>query len=201
MKKRVFALTLAAILIASLTAACKNAAPEPELPDNGEEYLTGAPELPDDAAPSPDPAPTPDESPSPDPDQTPDQDQVSDPSPGPQEPDPTPPAVDTITINGVEYRKDLDELDLSGLELGNGDIIPLSEMTALTSLELTNNQISDLAPLSGLNSLLFLFLESNLITDLTPLSGLNNLLLLDLYDNPITDWSPVAHIESVEGRP
>lgn len=52
------------------------------------------------------------------------------------------------------------------------DLTGLQRLTKLTSLDLSNNQISDLSPLSGLTNLRSLNLSHNRISDISPLAGL-----------------------------
>ena len=65
-------------------------------------------------------------------------------------------------------------------------------MTALESLGLDGNQITDLSPLSELISLIFLSLDNNRITDLSALSGLTRLQRLGLRFNQIVDIGPLV---------
>ena len=106
-----------------------------------------------------------------------------------------------ISIRGEQHRVSLTELDLSGRNLTNEDIVPLRHMRSLRTLRLDNNQISNLTSLSSLANLTELSLRNNNISDLTPLSGLSRLRHLDLRDNNITNWSPVDHVPTVLGRP
>jgi internalin A len=64
--------------------------------------------------------------------------------------------------------------DLTGLEFATG---------VLTTLDLSNNSISDLSPLSGLFGLTDLRLAQNSASDLSPLSGLWDLKILYLLAN------------------
>ena len=58
----------------------------------------------------------------------------------------------------------------------------IANMTALTTLILTHNQIGDLTPLANHPSLAKLYIRDNLIADFSPLDGLN---LIELeYDQP-----------------
>ncbi|WP_235006997.1 leucine-rich repeat domain-containing protein, partial [Listeria monocytogenes] len=71
--------------------------------------------------------------------------------------------------------------------------INFSDLPALTSLYLSDNQISDISSLSGLTSLTSLYLSDNQISDISSLSGLTSLTSLYLSDNQISD------ISSLEG--
>ena len=78
------------------------------------------------------------------------------------------------------------------------DLSPLSGLTDLTHLDLSDNLITDLSPLSGMTGLTSLYLGSsylggNRISDLSPLSGMTGLTHLDLQNNTfITDLSPLS---------
>ncbi len=69
------------------------------------------------------------------------------------------------------------------------DVSPLSELINLVRLDLPRNEIVDLSPLSGLAGLTELYLNANMISDVSPLAGLINLEWLDLRVNQIADLS------------
>ena len=52
------------------------------------------------------------------------------------------------------------------------DVTPLAGLTALTELDLYDNQIQDVAPLAGLTALRGLYIGHNPIQDVAPLAGL-----------------------------
>ncbi|MFN7524192.1 MAG: leucine-rich repeat domain-containing protein [Aphanizomenon sp.] len=58
-------------------------------------------------------------------------------------------------------------------------------LTNLTSLDLSENKISDIKPLSNLTNLTSLSLSGNKISDIKPLSNLTNLAYLYLAKNPL----------------
>ena len=74
----------------------------------------------------------------------------------------------------------------------------LAELTQLTELDLSDNEITDLTPLAELKELEKLDLASNQITDLTPLAELKELKGLYLQFNGITDVSPLAELAKLE---
>jgi Leucine-rich repeat (LRR) protein len=80
---------------------------------------------------------------------------------------------------------------------GISDVTPLTALTNLDTLALTNNQISDITPLAGLTNLTTLSLIDNQISDTTPLAGLTNLTNLGLMDNQISDLSPLAGLNNI----
>ena len=119
-----------------------------------------------------------------------------------------------LEINGLEYCKSLQVLDLSGniisgisslsglLDLRSLnlnmmvnliDISPLSGLTNLTSLEMYWNQISDISPLDSLVNLVKLDLGYNAVTDISALSGLTKMEELNLGENfKISDISALS---------
>ncbi|MDE2724458.1 MAG: leucine-rich repeat domain-containing protein, partial [Gemmatimonadota bacterium] len=103
-------------------------------------------------------------------------------------------------LTGLEFATRLTILDF-GAERVEGqsvnsnsisDLTPLSGLTDLTHLYLTDNDISDVTSLSGLPSLERLNLSSNSLTDLTPLSGLPSLRWLNLSSNSLTDLTSLS---------
>ncbi|MBL7152686.1 MAG: leucine-rich repeat domain-containing protein, partial [Phycisphaerae bacterium] len=68
---------------------------------------------------------------------------------------------------------------------------PLAALTALTALNLYNNEITDISPLNPLTALTSLYLADNQITDISPLNPLTALTSLDLAYNQISEISPL----------
>jgi len=112
-------------------------------------------------------------------------------------------------ITGLEFATNLASLNLGELfyywewppELRTNqieDISPLSGLTSLKSLDLSNNQIADISALSGLTALERLTLYDNQITDISALSGLTNLTSLDMEHNQITDVTPLSGLTSLK---
>jgi len=89
----------------------------------------------------------------------------------------------------------LTELWLSGNQIS--DLAPLANLSNLTHLQLSENQINDLTPLANLTNLRMLFLSNNQIHDLTPLANLTNLEDLWLYGNQVTDFTPLMELTSL----
>jgi internalin A len=110
-----------------------------------------------------------------------------------------PPELRTNQIQDISPLSGLTRL--KSLDLSNNqitDISALSGLTALESLAIYNNQIADISALSGLSNLTSLDLEHNQITDLTPLSGLTNITSLELSSNPITSTSALSTLTGLE---
>lgn len=72
-----------------------------------------------------------------------------------------------------------------------------NQLLSLTTLDLTNRQITNLAPLSALPQLQSLYLGQNQISDLRPLEYLTDLADLYLLDNQVTDLSPIANLQNL----
>lgn len=84
------------------------------------------------------------------------------------------------------------ELDISNNHIN--DLAPLSELKGLTTLIISDNQITDLGPLTKLTRLSFLNVLNNQVYDLDPLSDLICLSSLIVSNNQITDLSPIAKL-------
>ena len=81
-------------------------------------------------------------------------------------------------------------LSLRGTSIS--DISPLSGLTSLTWLSLSDNRISELSALSDLRSLTTLYLGRNSISELSALSGLSSLQVLDMDNNSISNLAPLV---------
>ena len=108
-------------------------------------------------------------------------------------------------LTGLEFAPRLTFMDF-GDEMVEGqsvnsniisDLTPLSGLTNLTHLYLTDNDITDVTPLSGLTGLEWLDLSFNCISDVTPLSGLTSLKTLLLSSNRFTDLTSLSGLTSL----
>ena len=112
-----------------------------------------------------------------------------------------------VTIAGQEYSSAETELDLSGQNLTDADLVSLGQMENLVSLNLEgNSQISDLTPLGNLTKLRSLELPCpSGISDLSPLSGLTELAAFRMVGNwnnsapanLVEDFSPLSNLTSL----
>lgn len=105
-------------------------------------------------------------------------------------------AVTAEQLTNVASATNLQNLHLSNCGLSS--IAPLSALTRLEVLDLSDNFISDLSPLSGCLSLKELRLGSNGISDASPLAGLTQLTLLELSDNQLEDAGVLEHCTAME---
>ena len=103
-------------------------------------------------------------------------------------------------LTGIEYASSLLELYLQKNANGNTvlDLSPLSGLTNLNRLGLSDNNISDISALSALKNLTTLLgLSGNNITDVSALSALKNLIYLELRRNNITDVSALSALKNL----
>ncbi len=100
-----------------------------------------------------------------------------------------------VAAAGVRSPEDVSEAHLAAitlLDLSSKDITSLKSgdfdgLTALTTLYLHKNSISDVSPLEHLTSLETLYLYENSISDISPLENLTALIKLTLSENSIKD--------------
>ena len=117
----------------------------------------------------------------------------------------TSPAV--ITIKGVMYSTELEELNLSELGLNDSDIMPLKHMENLTTLWLSWNNISDISVLKNLTDLATIVMtgiglgeniNANTVPlDISVLKDLINLKELYLEYNKINDISALENLTNL----
>ncbi len=99
--------------------------------------------------------------------------------------------VPTIhSLAGLEHATALDTLNLYGNQIS--DLSPLAGLTNLTFLNLGDNQVTDVAPLAGLTNLRWLSLWGNEVADVSPLAGLTDLTFLNLWGNEVAEVAPLA---------
>lgn len=65
--------------------------------------------------------------------------------------------------------------------------LPVAGLTALTGLNLPDNQVSDISAVAGLTALTLLGLSDNRISNISAVAGLTDLTWLRLYNNQISD--------------
>ena len=77
------------------------------------------------------------------------------------------------------------------------DMSPLSGLTKLVWIDLTENSISDISAVVGLTNLIGLELGNNSISDISAVAGLTNLEQLDLAENSLSDISAIAGLTNL----
>jgi Leucine-rich repeat (LRR) protein len=99
---------------------------------------------------------------------------------------------------GPLFRRDLSGLvDLICVGKEIKDLSGLEQAHNLTSLNPSDNQLSDIGPLASLTKLIGLFLGYNMIGDISPLASLTKLRRLHLGDNLISDLRPLVSLTNL----
>ena len=91
----------------------------------------------------------------------------------------------------------MQELDLSGNTFMQ-NLIPVSRLTNLRSLNISNTEISFLQPIQGLANLESLNISHTYISDLKPLKDMENLKYLNIMNTPIKDLSTLVNDGNIE---
>jgi hypothetical protein len=110
--------------------------------------------------------------------------------------DSDPGAATISNIDGLQFFKNLEYLDLSGHAVS--DLTPLAGLTKLTTLILTGNPVTDITPIQSLTSLKLLDLSGCTAPDYGPLEGLTNLEYLKLTDSTLVDVTPLAALSGLK---
>lgn len=100
-------------------------------------------------------------------------------------------------LTGLDQALNLETLLIQNQQIIT-DFSPLSALTGLKTLEISNSRFSDLSILSALTNLENLNLADNAIQNISDLSGLTNLSTLNLSNNQISDVSPLASLTNLE---
>ena len=105
-------------------------------------------------------------------------------------------AANIHSIEGLEHAIGLRTLDLSRNAALN-DLTPLSNLTQLQSLNLSQDNLVDISVLGNLTGLVGLELGLNAIRDIRALAFLDQLTSLGLYKNRVTDLRPLLGMSSL----
>ncbi len=100
------------------------------------------------------------------------------------------------SVAGLEHATALHTLYLRGNAIT--DVQPLARLTNLQTLSLWGNKVADASPLASLIRLRTLDMWGNAITDVSPLARLTNLQWIQLGDNDIADVSPLASLTNLQ---
>ncbi|MCG9128306.1 cadherin domain-containing protein [Candidatus Poribacteria bacterium] len=101
------------------------------------------------------------------------------------------------SLSGIEKAINLDTLIINNQSTLT-DFTPVSFLSDLSNLEISNSSFTNLTILSNLTNLQSLTLSGNEIQDITELAALTNLNTLDLSDNEITDFSPLFSLTNLK---
>ena len=91
----------------------------------------------------------------------------------------------------------MQELDLSGNTFMQ-NLIPVSRLTNLRSLNISNTEIGYLQPIQGLANLESLNISNTYISDLKPLQDMSNLKYLNIMNTPVKDLSALVNDSNIE---
>ena len=93
----------------------------------------------------------------------------------------------------------MSSLDLSGNQYMQ-NLVPVSRLTNLVNLNISNTEIARLDPIRGMSNLENLSLENTFINDLDPLAGMNQLRVLNIKNTPINNLESLvndSHLETI----
>ena len=77
------------------------------------------------------------------------------------------------------------------------DVAPISRLTNLEYLDLSNSKIDDISPLYGLHNLKSLNISNTKVSDLTPLASNKNLRELNIVDTKVESLTPLHDINAL----
>ncbi|WP_099221520.1 leucine-rich repeat domain-containing protein [Listeria costaricensis] len=103
------------------------------------------------------------------------------------------------SLEGLQYATNLKKLMISGYgTCGISDLSPISNLTSLETLSITEASISDLTPIAGLTNLTFLQLHDNKIEDISVLANFPKLEYLELSGNFIDNIDVLAQLTNLQ---
>ena len=106
---------------------------------------------------------------------------------------------DTPTTEQLHRIINMTELDLSGNQYLQS-LMPVSRLTNLVKLNISNTEITRLEALTGMTNLEQIDLENTFVSDLTPLSGMSRLRTLNINNTPVANLAVLGgdtHLETV----
>jgi Leucine-rich repeat (LRR) protein len=89
------------------------------------------------------------------------------------------------------------DLDLSGNTFIQ-NLIPVSRLTNLVNLDISNTEITHLGPLTGMTRLEHINLEHTFVNNLAPLAEMKSLKVLNIGNTPIDDLAPLVNDSHLE---
>jgi len=99
-------------------------------------------------------------------------------------------------ITGIENIRSLGKLEIANEQLDDEDIKLLENLTALTTLDISGNQVSNLSALTNLTNLTYLYLSNNKVESLEPLRG-KVFTELNFESNKVKDITPLSSHNSI----
>jgi internalin A len=78
------------------------------------------------------------------------------------------------------------------------DLTPLTNLTALQYLDVSDTQVSNLTPLTNLTALQYLYVSGKQVSDLTPLTNLTALQILSVPSTQVSDLTPLTNLTALQ---
>jgi len=100
---------------------------------------------------------------------------------------------DRIQLHRISNIK---KLDLTGAENITG-LVPLTVLTRLEDLNISNHQISDLTPLSYISRLVVFDFSNTPVTNISPIASHKSLEELNLANSPVSDLTSISGLQSL----
>ncbi|HEX5168405.1 MAG TPA: leucine-rich repeat domain-containing protein [Cyclobacteriaceae bacterium] len=106
--------------------------------------------------------------------------------------------TDSVTLDDIRNVASIENLDLSRNAYIQ-TIEPLSLLTSLKTLDLSNTPVNDITPIRNLTDLVDLNLSNTNVEDLTPLKYSNNISKLNLHHTLVGDISVIGKMQKLQG--
>lgn len=96
-------------------------------------------------------------------------------------------------IGGIEKITSLGKLGIADNQLDDEDLAVIKDLTRLTTLDISGNQMSNISALSNLSNITYLYFDNNKVESIEPLTG-KKFTELSFKENKIKDITPLlAH--------
>lgn len=105
--------------------------------------------------------------------------------------------ADSVSESDIRNIAEIEELDVSGHQY-IVDLAPLSQLTNLRRLNVSNTQISDLKPIRNLTNLEELNISHTEVNDLEPLRYASLLRYLELQETPVSDMTVASRLVNLQ---
>ncbi len=105
-----------------------------------------------------------------------------------------------LSISQLSGKSKLTTLSLAGCELDSTEINVLGSLSALETLDLSNNDLTSISVLSNLTTLKYVYLSQNSIDDLSALSASKSIVMIDASNNRVSavpDFEENTTLESL----
>ncbi|MBU0727888.1 hypothetical protein KKA95_04355 [Patescibacteria group bacterium] len=93
------------------------------------------------------------------------------------------------SLAGIQHFTSLVGIKIDNNSINDAGFAPIAAATAITSIDMMNNSVTDITPLASLSNIIGLGIGGNDVNDLSPLIGHSNLNLLHIWCNDIDNTS------------